>query len=641
MATFDMEKFLMDQGMEITGPSQSPGVVKVMGMDGSEKMLNVDKLANDMGAKNYQLNKPSAALDESPVGFLDRGKLAVGNARGSLEFLKRKFQDAKYVENDGLVVKEGGFWKRVDPNGVDLGDAWDVAKALGEGAAVGAAGTAGAVAGLATGGLASGAASVAAAGAAGAGVKGLESILGKAFGTYSATASEVAQDIAFEGLLSAAGQGVALGVKAALPSLRNALSEIGKNAAPATKEIIAGTLQKATGARLPSVNIAMENADEVVREMSNAAKKYGTSGQVRDGLKIETVNLLKTFADDADDALKSNYSTMRNQILDAGVSTKNVTGMDLAHGFASALQKTGLVQTNEKGMLRLITDKEFAKAVESGIDNLTFPSVEYKEALQPLLNNLNRLSVIMPKLQGKPATRMLLDSYKDINSMVDTVFNANEKLGSVLKEGRTAFKQVMVDKMGLPNFNMFEAMNNNYSSKVDLVRKLTAAVKDVEASESFANKLLMEYGQRSKSKEIISQLQELFPKEANDILKRIATKQAAADFSPYLSRAGLVPQIAMGGAGAAIGAGGGPLAMAGLAGTAAATSPRLAIHTLRLSQMALKAMKSLPSMERLKLIQNADAFQAWSRGWLQEQVDQKIRGQAEGLATQATQGGQK
>lgn len=86
---------------------------------------------------------PENPLPESPISrnMIERLKIGFGNDKGKVNYLKKKFEDAKLNKGGELVVKDKGQWKRVNPPGFDVGD---VANLAGH-SVVPAAGTAGAL----------------------------------------------------------------------------------------------------------------------------------------------------------------------------------------------------------------------------------------------------------------------------------------------------------------------------------------------------------------------------------------------------------------------------------------------------------------------------------------------------------------
>jgi len=166
---------------------------------------------------------PNTAKNESIVDPIDRVKLAPGNKKGKLNYLKENFDDAQINDYGDFVVEKEGEWYKVDPSSLGMIDDWrntkqlikaskevamDVVDVWPEVVAAGVGiGTA-----VATGGssfLAMMGAEAAAAG----GVASYRTLLGRAVGTYDATPEETALDIGMEGVLATAGVGVMAGVK--------------------------------------------------------------------------------------------------------------------------------------------------------------------------------------------------------------------------------------------------------------------------------------------------------------------------------------------------------------------------------------------------------------------------------------------
>ena len=249
---FDMGKFLESKGLTFAGIDDA-GNYNVVSEDGRQGTVDVAGMTKAMGIDtskmDIEFNTPDAAQDSSPVGLWDRTKLALGNTRGQVNYLKSKYQDAGYVDGKGLVVKDRGVWRKVDQSSMDP---WELTKDIVEGAvsiipnAVAAA--EGAAAGAAVGGPAAPVTAaiggIIGAGLGGAAAKAGDTILGRLAGTYDATPEENLRDIGYDALLSAGGQAVVAGAKPALSMLGKAVKNIASKAAPASKEILIDTIAR-------------------------------------------------------------------------------------------------------------------------------------------------------------------------------------------------------------------------------------------------------------------------------------------------------------------------------------------------------------------------------------------------------------
>lgn len=77
---------------------------------------------------------PTAPLAESAISAEERFNLALGNKRGNVDYLKKKFGEQNVVlgeDGDELVVRGGdGLWRAVDPDTLGEADAWTATKGI-------------------------------------------------------------------------------------------------------------------------------------------------------------------------------------------------------------------------------------------------------------------------------------------------------------------------------------------------------------------------------------------------------------------------------------------------------------------------------------------------------------------------------
>lgn len=264
--SFNGAQYLQDNGLTLVDTTDKMGVVRVRDSFGNEQDMNFNKMLAEAGVNptglSMEYNSPENAIDRSPVGFGDRIKLALGNAKGQINYLKANYQDASLAGDGTLKVKDKGAWYNVDARGLGDGSGWDMAKELvGDFADLTDIGIqGGAQVGLAFG---TGGASIAAAGV-GAGVgKALTSALGRVVGTYDATPQDVVRDIGLDAMFGMVGQGIALGGKAAIVGTMNKAMKLFEGAEPQVRNMAANVVASTTGMSQQGVLRSMERADMV------------------------------------------------------------------------------------------------------------------------------------------------------------------------------------------------------------------------------------------------------------------------------------------------------------------------------------------------------------------------------------------
>ncbi len=274
--SFDAASFFEAKGMSFHGLDDT-GMARVTSANGEDGIFDVQKFVTSKGMDpskvDVTFNNVDTAINESPVGLLDRLKLSLGNKKGSVDYLRKSYQDATADAQGNLVVKDKGVWKRVDMDGISNDDGWKASEILGDVAdlagdvIVGAGGLAGGVAG---GGLASvGTAAI------GSGVaSGAKAAMGRLVGTYDATPEEVIRDIALDTLLGGAGEGIAMGAKHLVgPALKSGFRKI-TGFGEAFQDNAAKLLSAVDGQNGPDIyRTAISNGDTVIPMVESYAKE--------------------------------------------------------------------------------------------------------------------------------------------------------------------------------------------------------------------------------------------------------------------------------------------------------------------------------------------------------------------------------
>lgn len=278
---FDAGAFMQGEGMHFEGLAR-PGVANVVMADGTKAELDIAAMLAAEGHKGVEIdyNSPETALqNQTPVGALDRLKLAFGNKKGGVEYLKKNYDGATVSENGQLLVKKGGLWTAVDPDGISDADGWSFNEIVGDvadlaGDAVLAAGQliGAAAAGGATGGVAAAGGAVAGAAAA----SNVNAAMGRILGTYDATPAEYISGVAMDTLLAAAGEGVALGAKnAVLPAVKSMWTKVAGASEP-SKQMMANAAKLALSIDDEAANVAFRDTSNFTRvfdEIHDAAQR--------------------------------------------------------------------------------------------------------------------------------------------------------------------------------------------------------------------------------------------------------------------------------------------------------------------------------------------------------------------------------
>jgi hypothetical protein len=263
---------------------------------------------------NY--NSPESAQNDSPVGLIDRLKLSVGNAKGSVEYLKSKFQGATADAKGDLVVNDKGVWKRVSMDGISNDDGWKASEILGHVADFGGdvlVGAGAAASLVAT----SGAAAVGMAAAGSGAASAAKAALGRVVGTYDATPIEAAKDIALDALLGAVGEGVAIGAKnAVFPAIKSGFAKIsGLN--ESIQETMAKGMSKLDNEGSDAWRTIFANGDEVTGRLKSAQERAGQRATLKGASMADAAvmpesasTLVKTILEE--DATKSAVPLVEN-----------------------------------------------------------------------------------------------------------------------------------------------------------------------------------------------------------------------------------------------------------------------------------------------------------------------------------------
>lgn len=576
---------------------------------------------------------PSKPINKSPVDVLDRLKMSAGNDKGKLGFLKSKFEDARYDKSGNFVVKKDGLWHRADANGLGDGDAWEISKELAKdvmdlgdvainvagsmvGAAKGAllgapAGPAGAVAGGIVGSGTGGAASEV-----------MRTSLGRLAGTYDATPQEQMKDIGTEFLLSLGGEAVALGVKPTLKMVGNAFKNIGKatSANNASKEMLSVVASGMTGEPKQAFRAAMDmpdaiipKAERLVKEMPNAAPELLKAEASR-----KQFNILKTYAAEADTALKQRYAEGMKRFVESVPEDFKADPSQIIRGMQNDIIEAGYAVRDAKGIVRVPNEKDLMRAAENLGDARTPRMVEgeMKDALENLLNLTNKYdrAYFGRQVEGKAGAMRLQEFYKGMRESIEgAVSDWSTPAGRVAAKLKDNLKNRMVEAMdrnkvvkvlgeeGGTLSNRWVGMDKQYSSYKDAANLVTTAVRNAKkepgALEGLVKRLTGRDSANVGLKDEVKTLSDLLPGKGQQLMSDLTNWEHAKSF------VGLTPRTFEGGS---------LTSATRLAATAAtgglATNPRAIGRTIKYGNKALDFVKGLPASSRTQLLTNEKAL---------------------------------
>lgn len=639
---FDAGSYLKSQGLELADGVDSSGSYSVRTPDGNTVQMDVRGYLKAKGIPvdklQVEFNDPESAVETSPVGLEDRAKLALGNARGGLEYLKNKFEDAAYTEDKGLVVKKAGVWHTVDPTT----DPWDLSAELGKDIVEGAiryvpsmagqviGGGIGKVVGGAIGGAAGGVVPGGAApGAVAGGVAGqivgsgigaaagekLRTSLGRAVGTYQATPEEEAKDLAFEGLLGMAGVAIPLGARPALDKLAKVTGGF-KAASEGVKDMAAKVWGAVNGTGAPATKTLIEKSPEVAAEMGRAAKSYVGVDGIKAGLTQEQANVAESFLDHATKELPRKYGTMLDDLVQSADTSKLKVNVGAAMTDAvSSLEDMGLGKV-VKGELvpyskQEIADRAAQGITASGIDDATLSKVNQ------IVSGVEKYSGI-GELEGSKAAKVLTDINKNLNSIQRGLSKQQlpPEAERALSQVGSKFHELVgssFEKAGLGE--KYANMQMLYKDYGDAVNQARTILRSNNGVENLVSRLTAQRpGPTAQGADNMARLlAELTGDAGKKAYEDIMAKEAAKQYSTWAPKMGLT-QVAAGGVGAVKGAAALAAAPVSTIGAAVAMSPKAGYYAFRAGSRGVAYASSLKDFitslapaQRLSLLKDPNA----------------------------------
>jgi hypothetical protein len=648
--TFDGQTFLADNGLTLNGGGANPGEVRVTDSYGNPATLNMNKIIGQSGANpndyDVVMNTPDTAVNTSPVGFGDRIRLALGNAKGQINYLKANYQDATMKDGD-LYVKDKGVWHTVDARGLGDGNGWDVAKELGgdiadltKDAIVGAGQVIGAGVGAAEGGLGAIPGAAIGAGVASAGT----AALGRILGTYDDTPEGMIKDVALDSFLGFAGEGVALGAKEAIvPTLSKVFSKLSApEVSGQVKSKIAGYMKTLTGIPDTDTMTALTYGDEVgakvqsLIERANKPQTLGDAGTMFDdavdtGLapgsdeaimheaRKDTIGAATKLigsdggADSAQARLSAGY---RSRAEDIANSIPKNQFVDVATPLAESVQDMQTKLAPLK-ILTQVVDEEGGHVAYKVADPATVgaalgispgEAIGVGKGLQDYMNGAMNLIGKNKDNYGPEGMNNLFDAIKKNNDLYYGIVQDNPGLESLfggstkkLQNGLKAAANFDTDIMGRDGqmLNASQMISDHaawYSEKMPAVKAAGQAAKSTQATEAMINKFFHDPSRNLAGKDNFAVLAGLMgetKEEASAAYRALKVAGAAQSYArvvPKVNPIGSLPRQLM------------------------APNPRRMLGAMNVGVKGLSAMGSMmrrmPSATRAMTLASPDAFGA-------------------------------
>lgn len=582
---FTAKDYIESKGLALVGAGSRPGTAMVRDRDGNlmefDPSAVIKEKGLDIGSVDVQLNKPTDPIGDSPVDISDRFKMSLGNTRGSISYLREKFEDVKYIPNKGLVVKNNGVWQPVDNQHLGS-NPWETAKEIAADIAEGlptvvsiGAQTAGSIAGAAGGLGVAVAGGAAAGGAAEAG----RILMGKFVGTYEDTPEGMAKDIGLEALMALGAGAFGAGVVPTAGKIVKGLGSLGgKLVGDLPKTLWQGLAAKATQNSMERAAVWMDKelSNEVVQvlERASVGRPIGTAGEVI-AQDIEKAGRL--WLESAEPALHREYGKQMSVLVD---KAKNMPALELGEmpkASLAKLEQDGLIYRTGPDDAPVFKIMDAARSVANQKLGLPYQIVspEVQPTLKSMVNTLNEFSK-MGKVSGGRAAEEMLKLNRALNAQARKLHKspATAEAASYADTIADASRQVMMSK--------FEqaGLAADYVNTVGIYQTYADAVKmanKLAASEGGVAKLIQSFGSEMVRKAPVTQmtgdLLKLMGESGAKGMRDLIVKDAA------LGASGLAPKTFAASGAPMMGAylGGVPGAVVG----AAASTPRVMFGATR------------------------------------------------------------
>ncbi|NIO44981.1 MAG: hypothetical protein GTN36_05520 [Candidatus Aenigmarchaeota archaeon] len=572
---------------------------------------------------SIDINTPETALDtESPLSLMERASLSFGNIKGKQKFLKEKFEDVKFTDK-GIIVKDKGVWKQIDPTGLGNGSALDLAEEFAGDIAdwmgetpifAGALATSPTLAGTVGG------ASV------GAGVK---FAFGKMLGTYDASPEELVTDIGMEAALATLGYGVGSIATKVGPKMFEATSKVFNpslarkvipknldNMSNDAKDILASILNFTTRKSPVSINRLINNSDEVLKEMDllikNSPKKTGIN-EIKSNVILDSIRPIKASLQALKKTDSKIFEDLQEQIFKAkDINKYTFDGFDAAlDTFYKELKENSAIadsflkinpKTNQ--ILGVKSESQIFKTIGSLDIDSSLAINDVRRSLQEVLKFQKRKSTQAASKgfnRGRKAAEDILEVKRAVQQLyhesdvsskmqgkmsapIHNFINKIDESFMNLPEAGKAYKKTMEHWKGTTD--MINTTGQlGAASRTQTVNKILRSDKNIEI---FINKLISNEGKNPIDKALFNTLEDYVTNKKlgaahSRVFNKTLNKLAAADMYEKVPTTQNLAGAAALAAGAVVGttATGGPLAGLATAGVAASViSPRFAARNV-------------------------------------------------------------
>ncbi len=540
-------------------------------------------------------DSPINPIDISPASAGDRAALSVGNMQGSIAFLKKQYDDVKYVSDRGLVVQKNGKWHQIDPSLLGGGDPWQRAKELGKDAAdltdtavdIGTYGAA-----TLASGVTAGLGSVAAAGGAGMASKYIKTSMGRALGTYEATDEERIKDIVLEGVLNMGGQTLALGMKPRVKDMTSGLTTFTGEAHPVVKDSMAKVIAATTDVQEHNAKRLMDRAPQIAERLNSAAAaggEYGTEAK----LKLSSIDTTKKLLDKPWKALSARFESEEGVLLSKVPTSFTTSPQRLINSSMEELVSSGVVvpKVGEGGkvLYRLgdeATLTNFFGHPEGGA-GMQLPAKQSLVRWVKLAND----HVNSTELKGAEGVKAMLNIRRTFDKFYYDSTAANEGVKELLGPASSRFRTALVNDIHNVSPEVAQAygkMNATWVDNMPFAAKAQRILNTVTGPETAVNQLSTKQTDNLMLRETVRVMSELKGKAGQGLRDHLEDGIAAQEYYRLMPRASLkkagvvggallgASQIGLGTVGAGVGLAAAPL-----------TSPRLVLKGASAAQQML------------------------------------------------------
>lgn len=636
---FDAAGFLGTQGLTLKGVEEDGHVFETQ--DGQPVKLDVMGYLKSKGVPvdrvDVEFNDASTPLDQSPVGIMDRMKLAVGNTRGQVKYLKSKFDDVAVSEENGLLVKNRGVWQKVDKSGMDP---WELTQDIAEGAvnlipsavgsAVGAA--KGAAAGTAVApGVGTVAGSIVGAGVGGAAASaGVRNVLGRLAGTYDATPEEEVRDLSWDFVLNAGGQTLALGAKPVAQMFGKSIKNLSKmmgadQVGNASKDVLTDILGRTTGAGPVAMRTVFDETDDVVKALGKAKAGTVSANDIVLNLRQGALESVQRMVDETPRALSRRFGELKDALVNSVDDSFQADVSQLIKGAQEDLAAKGLGVFDDVASkqavsiapmggdfaqkaagakeFRLLTNKEAAKSLAAGGEGRVLDDAT-REALDSIVGVMNEYGKIK-SVSGGNGAKVLMDLKKNMNAAVDSILDRTEdrNVKYFVTQFKEAFSKRLLDtfkKGGAEDaYVATSALYGRFASAANVAQRVSGSENGAEV---LLNKLVSGIGANQTYKDFAGDMVELLGKEGQNLMKTVRINHAASAMAPVLPKL-TFGSLSAGGIG--VGAAAAGVVSAPVAAAAAAqASPRFVLKEVQHARHLFDFLKGMPKAQQAKWLRN-------------------------------------